>query len=565
MKLFKVIETSYQNFDSSIRAYLAKTLGDLGLQYSKSNIFGIIFEGIKGVLQNMMFYIEDAFTEQNVYTATRKKSIFGLAKLSGYEAYYGSAASGTFIVSNFVANGLEHTNTKLYLKNGAIFKNGATGINYTAILPVDFYIFDLAKPLVVHEIKVVQGEWNTSTYTAKGEALESFEVAIPSLFDKEYIEVKVNGEKYTQAACLYDMGEDTKEYVLNIGFEKGFSIMFGNGTHGKRLVEGQNVEVKYISHSGTLGNIDRTSETGFFIASGLVDGYGNKVDAYKYLNIRLSNYISGGTDSDSMENIQQMIGYQSRNLVLATEDNFKLFLKRFSFIGQTNIWTEKNSLSITVSCLTNKKSELSSPEEYLSVDPKSLLLTDQQKDMIVNTLNNSNKLFGGISMKFQDPIICKYAIICYAKTSVNYHRDSISTNIRNIIANYFMNLSYNVYFIAKSDIITRVIDEIPELDSFDIEIISEENEKAYKQGIYYDYELKFINGTFQYHQIKKIYDMNSPVGLDLYGNISISSKLKVPILHGPITYYYNKGFDMQQQQMSTKDNLTADTIQIIWI
>ncbi|MCH5167394.1 MAG: hypothetical protein J1F35_05815 [Erysipelotrichales bacterium] len=565
MKLFKVIETSYHNFDNSIRAYLSKTLSDAGYQYSKSNIFGLVFEGIKGVLQNMMFYIEDAFTEQNVYTATRKKSIFGLARLSGYEAFYGSAASGTFVISNFVTNGLEHSNSKIYLKNGAIIKNATTGLDYIALLPLDFYIFDLAKPLVTHEIKVVQGTWKNHSYTAKGNPLESFEIAVPSLYDKEYIEVTVDGEKYTQAACLYDMTENSKEFVLTIGFEKGFSVMFGNGVHGKQLLDGQNISVRYIAHNGDLGNIDKSSATGFFIASGVVDAYGNKVDGNKYLRIKMSNYISGGTDADTMEEIQTMIGYQSRNLVLATEDNFKLFLKRFSFIGQTNIWTEKNSLAVTVSSLSNKKSKLTSPEEYLELEPSELLLTDNQKEMVLHTLNNSNKIFGGMSMKFQDPIISKYAIICYVKIPSDYQKDSISTQIRNVLATYFMELSYNVYFIAKSDLIKKVIDEIPDIQSFDLEIISEENEKAYKNGIYYDYELKFVNGTYQYQEIKKIYDLDKPVGLDLFGNISITSKLKVPVLHGPITYYYNKGFNPDKQKMNTDDNLTAETIQIIWI
>ena len=56
-----------------------------------------IFDGIKGVMQNIMFYIEDALTEQNIYTATRKKSIYSLAKISGFEANYGNAAGGVLI------------------------------------------------------------------------------------------------------------------------------------------------------------------------------------------------------------------------------------------------------------------------------------------------------------------------------------------------------------------------------------------------------------------------------------------------------------------------------------
>ena len=563
MKLFKVIETSYENFDNTIKNYLSKTLSTFGFDYSKSNIFGVIFEGIKGVLQNMLFYIEDAFTEQNIQTATRKKSVYSLAKISGYEPYYGSLASGNIIISNKITNELDHSGTKIYLHNGATFRDSSTGLSYLAYMPVDYYVFDMTKPLLNHEIKIVQGKWVNASYTALGQALESFEVNIMSLFDKDYIEVTVDGEKYTQAACIYDMSENSKEYVINVGFYNGFTLIFGNGTNGKKLVAGQNIQVKYISHSGSLGNILPTSNVTLNLVSGCYDGYGNKIDGNKYLNIKISNYITGGTDSDTIGLVRNMVGYNSRSLVLATEDNFKLFLRRFSFIGQTNIWMEKNSLSVTLSCLTNKKDYLTSPDQYLSLLPSDMLLSEDQKQMISQTMANSNKMFSGITIKFQDPIICQYSIICYVKIPVNYNKDTISTNIKNIIANYFMDLGYNIYFIAKSDIIKKVLEQIPDIESFDIEILSKDNEDGYINGIYYDYELMFINGTYMYKNVKKIYDTNNPVGLDSYGNINISSKLKVPLLHGGFKYYYDKS--SRSKNKKNNDYIITESVQIIWI
>ena len=54
MKLFNIMQTAYENFDKSVRTYLAKTFNSLGLQYTHSQIFGVIFDGVKGVMQNMM-------------------------------------------------------------------------------------------------------------------------------------------------------------------------------------------------------------------------------------------------------------------------------------------------------------------------------------------------------------------------------------------------------------------------------------------------------------------------------------------------------------------------------
>ena len=141
MKLFKIIQTSFDNFDKSVRDYLSKTFNNLGLEYTHNQIFGVIFDGIKGIMQNVMFYIEDAFTEQNIYTATRKKSFYSLAKISGYEPYYGSAATGNIIVNTFVTNAnVGNGTSKLFLQNGSIIKNKETGYNYIIILPADSYV-----------------------------------------------------------------------------------------------------------------------------------------------------------------------------------------------------------------------------------------------------------------------------------------------------------------------------------------------------------------------------------------------------------------------------------------
>ena len=168
MKLFNIIDTTFENFDATIRSYLTKALGTIGKEYSVSQIYGIIFEGIKGIMQNAMFYIEDALTEQNIMTATRKKSVYSLAKISGYNAYYGSAASGKLIGKISINNTLQSKTSKLYLYNYTKLADKLTGLTYSIILPTDYYSFDISKPVTLHEFKIVQGMMIKSSYIACG-------------------------------------------------------------------------------------------------------------------------------------------------------------------------------------------------------------------------------------------------------------------------------------------------------------------------------------------------------------------------------------------------------------
>lgn len=560
MKLFKIFETSFENYDATVRNYLTKVLGAAGYSYSNSQIFSIVFDGIKSVMQNVMFYIEDAMTEQNIETAYRKSSIYSLAKLSGYEAYYGSAASGLVNCYVNVNSGIDSASNKVYIKNGTSIINTNTGYSYIVYLPSDFYVLDLSKPLQANNFKIVQGSYKTAAYIANGEPLELLKINTNGLFDKEYIEVRVDGELYIPAACLYDMTEDSKEYIINVGYNNELDILFGNGIHGKKLNNGQNVTVKYVIHAGEAGNIKLDDIADLQFNDALYDAFGNTVNSSKYFTIKLLTSISGGAESDTIENVRQMIGYNSRSLVLANEDNFKLFLKRFSFIGQTNIWCENNSLVVNAVCLNNFKNNINTYDDYFAASSNNkLLLTDYQKEMVTTTLDNSNKTYAGITLNFVDPIVYKYSIISYIKISSVANKDLVKSEVSKYVAEYFMGLPANTSFVAKSDLIKFILDNVPYIESIDISFISDIQENAKYHGYYYDYDRVKVDNVWQYVYTKHVYSLSSKLGLDDYGNISIANKFGVPIISNNVSY-------CSENENGTKNKLVlADAIQFLFI
>ena len=92
MKLFSLLDIQYNRFVQSVKDGLSKTLPKFDSSYGNSTVFGQIINVVASAVQNVVMYIEDAFTEQNVHTAQRKKSIYGLAALSGYQPSLGKAA-----------------------------------------------------------------------------------------------------------------------------------------------------------------------------------------------------------------------------------------------------------------------------------------------------------------------------------------------------------------------------------------------------------------------------------------------------------------------------------------
>lgn len=555
MRLFNIMATAFDNFDQSIQTFLSKTLGTIGVNYSHSQIFGVIFDGIKGIMQNIMFYIEDALTEQNIQTATRQKSVYSLAKLSGYDPYYGSAATGT-LLCNVISNMTTTSgSTKIIIPNNTTLTNTTNGLNYTIELGTDNYIVDISKPLLQHQLKVIQGSFSTGTYAATGLQLETVHIDVSGYFDKTYIEVRVNGKLFEQVSNLYDMYEGSENYIVSTGYDNSFDIQFGNGTYGYSLKEGDVVTVKYLSHAGDIGNRLSTSNNNFIFNDMVYDSFGNRVNPNDFLTLTVSSSITGGTNADSAEFIRNMVGMNSRSLVLAADDNFKLFFKRFSFIGYVNCWSENNSMTIIATCL--RKIDNTKTNYYdLTVD--NLTLTDNEKQMVKDTLSNSKRAFAGVTLKFQDPIIRKFALICYVKPDNIYNKETILTSIKSSVANYFMNIKEDTQFIAKSDLMQTILDNSSNINAIDITIISETNEQAYYNGYYDTYIYKLINNNYEYVPLHKAYEENSCACLDNYGNISLDTKMEIPFLTS--IRYYNKKSDYNKNS-----SVILPPVQVIYI
>lgn len=560
MKLFRVMETAFDNFDNTVRNYLSKTLNNLGIQYSHSQIFGVIFDGIKGIMQNMMFYIEDALTEQNIFTATRKKSVYSLAKVSGYEAYYGSAATGTILGKIHINNLLQYKTTKVFVKNYSKIMDKVSGNIYTLMLPTDYYVFDVAKPLITHEFKVAQGSIIFNSYVARGKSMETINIISPDLYDIQYIKVKIDGEEWQRCYNFYDMTENGKEYLIRIGYDNSFDIIFGNDIYGKKLEEGQTINIEFLKHSGVSGNIYPSSAYDIMFLDYGYDSLGNNVNINDYMNLSINSCISGGVNSDSISFIRNTIGSNSRSLVIASEENFKLFFKRFSFIGYINCWCQTNSMIVSVTCLRNYSDKIKSIEDYFKLSKNDMLLTNEQKIMIKNTLNNSNKTFAGITLDFKDPILRNFAIICYVKIDDVYEKDTVRLKITDLLASYFINIESGTLFISKSELVKLLLDNIPELKSVSLDIISETAEQAYRDGYYEEIKLTYLNGNYSYKKTKIIYEPDNKACLDMYNNISLSSKLEIPILQGGFKYYTNKEIINDSIYNISKKDITSSII-----
>lgn len=544
MKIFSLLDTQYTDFVNKVKGYLSKSLSKDRISFGSNTIFGQIITIVGSAIQNVMLYIEDALVEQNKYTAQRKKSIYNLAALSGYEPHLGKTAVAS-IKLNFMPH--NESSYNVIINNKEPLTCNQNGLRYNILLSQEGVILNVDKDNAPKYFTAVQGIFEKQRFVAKGGQYYTINFKFVGNIDTDYMTVKVNNELWEPQASLYDMDSDAKQYTFRVSTGGGIDLIFGNEAHGRALRTNDVVDVEYLIHDGEQGNLNPNMESFFTFDNQLSDTNGETYDGNALFNVTFAEKdpISAGSNSETIIHVAQMIGLNSRSLVLASPDNYKVLISRFGFCGYNRTWSDANSTVVNSLIIKNFKNDVTTGADYFKLTEKDFILSDFQKSSIYNYIENNGGQLASVKYNIFDPDLCKYAMYVYVKLkSKKYNTELISNQIRQLIGEFFTNVQSDI-FIPKSDIIHLLKTNIDAIDGVDVYILSQKNEHAiYTQRYTEDYYI-MNNLTGQYvkrTQNVKLYDGENPnLGLDSHGNIYLKSDSQFPVLMGGWDYKNSEG------------------------
>lgn len=549
MKLFSLLQLQYNNFEGVVKKYLSNTLSKFGANYGNNTVFGQLVNVLGSVVQNIMLYIEDSMVEQNKFTAQRKKSIYGLAALSGYNPSLGQAAGVSLSIS-YIPSNMEMLD--VIINNHEKLICTQNGLPYSIILPQEAIILSPDKDNNIRYISAVQGRFETQTFISSGGKYYTQNFNFVGNLDTKYLTVKINNKEWEYVESFYDMNPNKEQWTYKISPISGVDIIFGNNQHGKSLNDGDVIDVSYLIHDGEYGNIDINEETYFIFDSMLKNLNNEDVDGNSIFNITFSSLVdavTSGTNSESIEQVRQMIGNNSRSLVLASPNNYKTLLNKLSFCGYNRTWSEPGSMIVNSLIMRNYKLLLNDSFSYFNLKENDFKLTESQKSSIKNFVQQSGMQMAGTVYNIFDPEICKYAMYVYLNFgNKSYDKEYITNSINKLIAEFFSEIQSDI-FIPKSDIIHLLKSNIPNLDGVDVYFLSEKNETAMQKGYYNKTSHKYNSSTNTYtkeNQTIYLYDGEDPnLGLDSHGNIYLESDEQFPALMGGWDYLNNDGDEVK--------------------
>lgn len=553
MRLFNLRNIQFQQILNDIQNYLTKSTGSVK-NINKNTVFGQLMTVVAGVAHNIMLYIEDSLVEQNKYTAQRKKSVIGLAALSGYQPSYGKAA-GVWVRIAHKAN--NRNSLDVIIQDHQKILCSRNGLYYNLVLGKSAMVVKCDTNLANDYIYAVQGQFETQQFTATGGAFYAQNFKFNGFLDTDYVTVKVDNEIWERVESLYDMAPNAKQYMVRYNPVSGVDIVFGNGVNGRIINPNSIVEVSYLLHDGESGNFDSNESAYFLFATNITDIAGQSIDGNTCFDIKMAttDSVAAGANSESINQIRQMIGFNSRSLVLSDSNAYKAFLNKFSFVGYNRTWSEPGSLQVNSLVMRNYKQLCKQGSDYFKLREDQFKLTDIQKDSIQNAIKTSGAQLAGTQYNILDIELCKYALYIYVKPKDNsVDHELISTKIRTLVGEFFGDIQSDSY-IPKSDIINLIKDNIDEVDGVTCYFLSERNEDAIRYLKYDDKQFLYDPSTGTYRTkvvtVKLLPGENPMLGLDAHGNILVDANNQFPVLMGGWSF-----LNSAEQVVDVSDPLT---------
>ena len=279
-------------------------------------------------------------------SATLRENVVALARNIGYIPRSRKAARAT--ISFFVdTSNITPTPSSLTLRKGPVASTSGSFGNQSFVFCI---LEDITVPVfngiaTFEDLEVYQGTLLTSNFTFSSNNPNQRFILPNSGIDTDLISVSVrNNEqstrsvKYSFQDSLFDINNESKVFFLQEIEDERYELIFGDGIFGKKLEEGNFIEVGYITSNG-----DSANGISQFTFSGRITYNRNSVEYTVTSGISLLTtglIASGGENIESVESVKKYAPriYASQNRALTSND--------YETLIPAKIYPENESISV---------------------------------------------------------------------------------------------------------------------------------------------------------------------------------------------------------------------------
>jgi hypothetical protein len=211
------------------------------------------------------------------------------------------------------------------------------GESYTFSADATYVLPDIGGNVYSATINIIQGTYTTDTFTYNQNIPTAKFILTNPQIDTNQMTVTVRDfvgssdiNEYTVETNITAATADSLIYFIQEESDGNIRIIFGNGTLGKSLADGNVVKVTYLITEGKNGN-----QVSSFSVNNTIDGYNSSL--FVLTDIVKS---SGGDDRESIEEIRLNApkNYQTQNRCVTIQDYKAIILREIANISSVNVW-----------------------------------------------------------------------------------------------------------------------------------------------------------------------------------------------------------------------------------
>jgi hypothetical protein len=443
MPVTKFTNLDFDQIKAQIRSYLRANSNFTDFDFEGSNI-SILIDILAYNTYITAFNSNMVVNESFLDSATLRENVVSLARNIGYVPRSRKSAQA-IINFDFKFNG---NSNSVRLRKGLICVGAQNNTSFTFSIPDNITVtspIDAGSNVLVNpprtaqfrDITVYQGTLLKKNFVVSGSLDQRF-VLDNSFIDADSIRVFVrksgstSGLEYSRIDNITGINEKSNIYLIQEIKDEKYELMFGDGLFGKKLDNGDIIEVSYIITDGKAGNDGK-----FFSFSGdSVDDAGNPLPASQTITITTVQTAKGGGDIEDIESIKYIAPrvYSSQYRAVTGRD--------YEGIVQS-IFPDAESVSVI-------GGEELDPPEYgtviLSIKPRnSTYLSDFSKTQILDRLKSYS--IAGINQRIVDlkVLYVEMDVNAYYNANIFSDTNGLKSQLSDALTNYGKSTNLNAF------------------------------------------------------------------------------------------------------------------------
>lgn len=439
MPFTKFTNLDFDQIKESIKDYLRANSNFTGFDFEGSN-FSVLIDTLAYNTYITAFNSNMVVNESFLDSATLRENVVSLARNIGYVPRSRNSAKSTISFSIAV----EGTDTqKVSLQKGLVCKGLVENTSYLFSVVEDITVQTEDVSFVgengniinsiradFNNIEVLQGTFLTKQFVYDGSLDQRF-ILDNSFIDTATIKVYVDGIEYKLVDNIVNVNNESTIFLIQEIQDEKYELLFGDGLIGKKLQNGDVIEVNYLVTEGEEGN----GASFFSFAGRIIDSNNNPILPQPF-TVNTVSKAQNGSEIEKIDSIKYFAPkiYSAQNRAVTGQD-YEAIIKE--------IYPDTESVSIIGG------EELDPPEfgtVQISIKPKNgELVSEFNKSRILSQLKNYS--VSGIKQSILD-----LKVLYVELDSFIYYNDSkvstpqsLKTRISNTLSSYANSLDLNKF------------------------------------------------------------------------------------------------------------------------